>query len=237
MWTHGSNSDCRLYNNSLASALGGACVMGTNTMALIQTCQIQAIMTVPHRLSFSAQLTNCKVGTCWHVELIISLHTQPSPSFFHWENWFSSSSNTCVIAFRVALGESLATQKNANNYYTYSSPCVAKLVRNKDAVRYRRCLSLHCWQTAMLAHVGTLNAARSAFSTFHTTFIRAIAFVVLWSSFLGWPWANLGRCLRNDRKTLMSTKACFCGKAFLGKPATITFGENKDVNSSIKFRL
>ena len=35
----------------------------------------------------------------------------------------------------------------------------------------------------------------------------------------------------------MSTKACFRGKAFPGKPAKITFGENKDVNSSIKFRL
>ena len=43
--------------------------MGTNTMALIQTCQIQAIMTVPKRLSFSARLTNCNVGPCWHVEL------------------------------------------------------------------------------------------------------------------------------------------------------------------------
>ena len=35
----------------------------------------------------------------------------------------------------------------------------------------------------------------------------------------------------------MSTKACFCGKAFLSKPAKITFGENKDLNSWIKFRL
>ena len=35
----------------------------------------------------------------------------------------------------------------------------------------------------------------------------------------------------------MSTKACLCGKLFLGKPARITFGENKDVNSWIKFRL
>ena len=54
---------------------------------------------------------------------------------------------------------------------------------------------------------------------------------------LGWPWANLGCCLRIHRKTLMSTKACFRGKAFLGKPAKITFVENKDVNSWIKFRL
>ena len=43
--------------------------MGTNTMALIQTCQIQAIMTVPKRLSFSARLSNCNLATCWHVEL------------------------------------------------------------------------------------------------------------------------------------------------------------------------
>ena len=38
-------------------------------------------------------------------------------------------------------------------------------------------------------------------------------------------------------KTLMSTKACFCEKAFLGKSAEITFGENKDENSWIKFGL
>ena len=32
-------------------------------MALIQTRQIQAIMTVPQRLSFSAQLSNCNLAT------------------------------------------------------------------------------------------------------------------------------------------------------------------------------
>ena len=35
----------------------------------------------------------------------------------------------------------------------------------------------------------------------------------------------------------MSTKDCFHGKTFPGKPAKITFGENKDVNSWINFRL
>jgi len=45
--------------------------MGTKTMALIQTCQIQAITTVPHRLFFSAQLSNCNLATCWHIELSI----------------------------------------------------------------------------------------------------------------------------------------------------------------------
>ena len=31
----------------------------------IQTCSVQAIMTVPQRLPFSAQLSNCNVGPCW----------------------------------------------------------------------------------------------------------------------------------------------------------------------------
>ena len=41
--------------------------MGTSTIALIQTRYVQAIMTVPQRLSFSAQLANCNVGPCWHI--------------------------------------------------------------------------------------------------------------------------------------------------------------------------
>ena len=52
-----------------------------------------------------------------------------------------------------------------------------------------------------------------------------------------YPWASLGCSLGNRRKELMSTKAYFREKAFAGKPAYITFGENKDVNSGIKFRL
>ena len=61
----------RLYNNSCAPALGGACAMGTNAMALIQAFSVQAIMTVPQRLHFSAQLSNCNLATCWHIELSI----------------------------------------------------------------------------------------------------------------------------------------------------------------------
>ena len=89
-------------NNSLASALGGACAMGTNTMALIQTCQIQAIMTVQKRLFFSAQLSNCNLATCWHVELsmLSLLHLSIS---IHLSNSFS-----CSMKFfpGLALGES-----------------------------------------------------------------------------------------------------------------------------------
>ena len=45
----------------------GKAFLGTNTMALIQTCQIQAIMPLPQTLSFSAQLTNCNIDPCLHV--------------------------------------------------------------------------------------------------------------------------------------------------------------------------
>ena len=53
-------------------------LMGTNTMALIQ-----AIMTVPQRLSFSAQLTNCNVGPCWHVMGHIGACWHSAFSTFH----------------------------------------------------------------------------------------------------------------------------------------------------------
>ena len=42
---------------------------------------------------------------------------------------------------------------------------------------HKGCLSLHSWQTAILPHVGKLNPAYSAFSNFHSTFIRAMGSV------------------------------------------------------------
>ena len=105
--THGSKLDCRLYNNSLAPALGGACALETNTVALIQTRQIQAITTLPQRLSSSAQLTNCNVATCWQVALSILSLLQLSL------NIHSSNGFICPFKFfhlktaiGLALGES-----------------------------------------------------------------------------------------------------------------------------------
>ena len=76
----------------------------------------------------------------------------------------------------------------------------------------------------MLPNVGKLNSAYSAFSNFHSTFIRAIGSVsyqVL--SFENSPWAGLGqilgRCLCNHRKTLT-------------KVQKVTFVENKDAVSA-----
>ena len=155
--TFGENKDVNswikfrlLYDKSFAPALGGACAMGTATMALIQTCQSQAIMTVPERLPFPAQLSNCNLATCRHIELSIlgRLHLSISIRL--------SNSFSCSMKFflGLALGES----------------CVACATTEKH------------WCPV------------STFSYFH-------------------------------------------GKAFLGKPAAITFGEKKDVNSWIKFRL
>ena len=104
--------------------------MGRNTMAVIQTCQIQAIIAVPQRLSFSAQ------------------HCFPN----HKE-----------------------TQMTIIHMQSYSSPCVAKLDKSVRS------------ETRILSAIGAVclyTAVRSAFSTFHTTFIRAIGSVVLSSSFI-----------------------------------------------------
>ena len=79
---------------------------------------------------------------------------------------------------------------------------------------HKGCLSLHSCQTAILPHVGTLNSAYFAFSTFQSAFIWAIALGVLSSCFL-WkePWASPGRIW-----CPVSTVACFRGRAFLGTP-------------------
>ena len=104
--------------------------------------------------------------------------------------WFQNSLSAGLgQIFGVACA---TTEKRKWLLYIFicvKSPCVATLDKSvcsetEDAVRYRRCLSLRCWQTAILPHVGMLNSARSAFSTFHTTVIRAIGSVVLSSSFI-----------------------------------------------------
>ena len=115
--------------------------MGTNTMALIQTCQIQAITTVPHRLFFSAQLSNCNLATCWHIELSI-------------------------------LG----------------------------------LLIQHSFEQRLQLFYQVLSLENN-------------------------PWAGLGRILAVACANTENTDV------YKGKHATITFSENKDVNSSVKFRL
>ena len=181
-------------------------------------------MTVPHRLSFSAQLTNCNVGPSWHVMAHIGACWYSAFSTFHsWGLMFSCSMKFfhSKIALGLALLESwgvacATTEKHWCPVSTFAyfrgtafqgKPAKITFVESKDAVRKRLgiCLSLHGRQTAMLPPVGTLNSARSDFSTFHSTFIWAIGSVVLWSSFirkesLGWPCANLGVLLAQPQK-------------------------------------
>ena len=93
---------------------------------------------------------------------------------------------------------------------------------HESCLFHKGCISLHSCQTAILPHVGTLTSAYCAFSSFNQHSFQKklqLLYGVLSKKWpLGWPWANLGRCLRNHRKALMSTKACFREKAFLGQP-------------------
>ena len=63
------------------------------------------MMTVPQRLSFSAQLSNCNVATCWHIELSILglLHISMS---VHWSN--SCSCSFKFFQLKITLGRILA---------------------------------------------------------------------------------------------------------------------------------
>ena len=158
------------------------------------------------RLSFSAQLSNCNVAKRWQVELSILSLLQLS---------FNIHSSRVQLSYQVlsfenspwaGLGQILG-RCLCNHRETLTKVQKVTFVENKDAVRKRLwiCLSLHSCQTAMLPHVGKLNSPYSAFSNFHSTFIRAIGSVVLSSSFiwkqpLGWPWVNLGALLVQPQK-------------------------------------
>ena len=94
-----------LYDNSFVPALGAACAMRTNNKALIQTCQIQAIMTVPESC---LSLHSCQtamlahVGTEWHI--LAHVGFQLSPPFIHY-NSFSGSFK--FFHFKKTLGLAL----------------------------------------------------------------------------------------------------------------------------------
>ena len=77
---------------------------------------------------------------------------------------------------------------------------MSNTAHHKSRLFHKGCLSLHSCQTAILSHVGALNSAYWAFSTFQSELIWAIVLVVL-SSFSIWkePWASPGRiwCLHD----------------------------------------
>ena len=128
-------------------------------------------------VSFSAQLRNCNLATCWHIELSIS---QPSPPFIQ------HLIRTIGRKTRMLYGKSfvslilcaadklqcwhieLSTLSLIQLSFTARHWCLLMplqksskitFVENKDAVLRRLCLSLHSWETAILPRVGTLNSA------------------------------------------------------------------------------
>ena len=100
------------------------------------------------------------------------------------------------------------------------------------------CFSPHSCQTAILPHVGTLNSACWALHLSISIHLSN-SFSCSMKFFLG---LALGEscmaCAMTEKNWCpVSTFLYFRGKAFLGKPATITFGKYNDVNSSIRFSL
>ena len=109
--------------------------------------------------------------------------------------------------FCASLGRSLCR----GNKHRGIDPSILSSGHHESWLFHKGCFSLNCCQTAILPHLGTLNSAYWALSTFQSSFIWAMSFDL-------WHYE-------------VSTKAC------LSKPAKITFGESKHVNSWIKFGL
>ena len=199
-------------------------------------------MTVPQRLSFSAQLTNCNVGPCWQVMAHIGACWHSAFSTCHslgrWLQWFYKVLDIKFFHLKITLGLSLgetwlllAQPRINTDVYKGLLPwegfpkqtCINHIPRKRGCklmdqiwtvqqfcaslgrrfchgnehhgigpsifssspswLFHKGCLSLNCCQTAILPHLGTLNSAYWAFSTFQSAFIREYVLVVLWGSF------------------------------------------------------
>ena len=177
-------------------------------------------MTVPERLSFPAQLSNCNLATCWHIELSILgiLHLSMS---IHLSNSFSCSmkftteKHGCPVStFSYFHGKAFLSKPatvtfgEIKDVGSNSDCCMTILLRQpweelvpweptpwhwSKHVKFRPswlfqtgCLSLHSWQTAMLAHVGTEwhILVHVGIQLSPVSFIGTIASVVLSSSFI-----------------------------------------------------
>ena len=153
-----------LYDIFFAPALGGACAMGANTMALIQTCQIQAIMTVPHRLSLHGWQTamviiiiiisSSSISTFSLLHLSYNIHwaialVVRSSSFLGWP-WAhlallpQQQKNTDVrcLLFPIAVGR-LSLGKPATITFLRKQGCV--IPRNLQQNPMKGPLNLRIW--------------------------------------------------------------------------------------------
>ena len=200
----------------------------------------------------------CNVATCWQVELSILSLLQLSFNI-HSSNWFS-----CPIKFfHLVLGWpwanlgallvqpqkkpdvqclplpvspgrlSLANLQGAcaMETNTMASWHWSRQVKFRPSWLFHKgCLSLHSWWDAMLARKGTCWVWDVlAFSLLHLSFIGTIASVVLSSGILG-------RCLRNHRKTRVSS-VYLCLFPREGFPRQTYIKQVGWKHSWIKFRL
>ena len=176
---------------------------------------------------------------------------QPSPPFIHWDNSFSSHwaglgriLGRCLRNRRKTLMSSLESLPFLFPWEGFPWQTCKVLVPWKrtpwhwsEHVKFRPswlfqkgCLSLHSWWDAMLARNGTCWVWDVlAFSLLHLSFTGTIASVVLSSGILG-------RCLRNHRKTLVSS-VYLCLFPREGFPRQTYIKQVGWKHSWIKFRL
>ena len=91
------------------------------------------------------------------------------------------NSDSCMTILLHQLWEELLPWERTQWHWSKH----VKFSHHKSRLFHKGCLSLHSCQTAILSHVGALNSAYWAFSTFQSALIWAIALVVL-SSFSIW---------------------------------------------------
>ena len=136
-------------------------------------------MTVPQRLHFSAQLSDCNPATCWHIDLSILVLLHHSISIH-----FRKSFSCCMKFFQkndpwAGLGRILhnhrKTLMSSVHLCLFSwegfprQTCINQVSKTwmqfgPSWLFHKGCISLHSCQTAILPHVGTLNTAYLAFS-------------------------------------------------------------------------
>ena len=100
--------------------------------------------------------------------------------------------------FCASLGRSLCS----GNKHRGIDPSILSSGHHESWLFHKGCFSLNCCQTAILPHLGTLNSAYWALSTFQSSFIWAISFgcsMTLWSVHKGVPKQTCKNYLRRKQ--------------------------------------
>ena len=199
------------------------------------------IMTVPQRLCFSAQLSNCNVATCWHIELGILGLLHLSIAFIGeivlavlWsvnkgvpkqtcknELWWKQGCKLIDQIYTTVLLHQLwdellpweRTRAWSKHVKFRPSWIMTVPQRLHFSAQLSDCNLATCWH---------IDLSRLCLLQFQSAFISEKASVVVWSSFkkmtLGLALGEF--CTTTEKHWCpVSIFAYFRGKAFLGKPA------------------